>query len=372
MSKLRHPSIVQFLGICYVEGSRLPVLLMEKLQTNLDSFLETTPNIPLDTKVHLLLGTASGVVYLHAHDPPVIHRDLTARNVLIDSGFNAKIADLGVARIVTIQPGQLAATMTGGPGNNLYMPPEAVPGEGAARYSTSIDIFSFGVIELFTLIQLFPKDLKPHNYLDPRTRRLVARSEIERREDYVTQMKRDLGENHPLVGLTLDCLEYAQEDRPSAEDVLRRLEQVERTLPRTCAEPKLELIQRVAYNQRQLADKETQLVDKERQLADTQRQLAEKNAQITQQQTQNEQLQVAIHRLQAEKTEQVRGLEELTTLQQQQLETQHRQIDELARELQQVRLQPSGADVLRPQPQAQVSTFIHIHDLKHIIILCVC
>ena len=185
MSQLRHPHIVQFLGVAYLPGSPIPVLLMEKLQTSLDNLLETSPNIPLDVKVHLLTGTARGVVYLHSHSPPIAHRDLTARNILIDSGLIAKIGDLGVARMVNIQPGQLAATMTAGPGNNLYMPPETVQEEGATRYNTAIDIFSFGVVSLFTLTQTFPNDLKPATYPDPVTRRVVGRTEIERRQDYI-------------------------------------------------------------------------------------------------------------------------------------------------------------------------------------------
>ena len=174
MSQLRHPHIVQFLGVCYLPGSPIPALLMEKLLTSLDNLLETSPNIPLDVKLYLLMGTGRGVVYLHSHTPPIAHRDLTARNILIDSGLTAKIADLGVARMVNIRPGQLAVTMTAGPGNNLYMPPETVQEEGATRYNTSIDIFSFGVVSLFTLTQTFPKDLKPATYLDQTTRRLVA------------------------------------------------------------------------------------------------------------------------------------------------------------------------------------------------------
>ena len=45
MSQLRHPHIVQFLGVAYLPGSPIPVLLMEKLQTSLDNLLETSPNI---------------------------------------------------------------------------------------------------------------------------------------------------------------------------------------------------------------------------------------------------------------------------------------------------------------------------------------
>ena len=278
---------------------------MEKLQTSLHTLLETSPNIPLDVKVHLLTGTAQGVVYLHSHTPPIAHRDLTARNILIDSGLAAKIADLGVARMVNIQPGQLAATMTAGPGNNLYMPPETVQEEGATRYNSAIDIFSFGVVSLFTLTQTFPKDLKPPNYHDPRTRRIVGRSEIDRREHYIQSMQAALGETHPLVKLTLDCLEYLPDDRPSAMEVLRRLKEVGRTVPRNCTETKLELIQQIdgkddlitrkeeevrakdvliqqiqVEHQQQLTECQVQLREKEEKLSEKDRQLLDKDAQI--------------------------------------------------------------------------------------------
>ena len=96
-SKLRHPHIVQFLGVCHFPGSRLPSLVMERLETNLHEMLETTPNLPLDIKRSILLDVARGLLYLHSQSPPIIHRDLTARNVLLNSAMVAKIADLGVA-----------------------------------------------------------------------------------------------------------------------------------------------------------------------------------------------------------------------------------------------------------------------------------
>ena len=336
MSQLRHPHIVQFLGVAYLPGSPIPVLLMEKLQTSLDNLLETSPNIPLDVKVHLLTGTARGVVYLHSHTPPIAHRDLTARNILIDSGLIAKIADLGVARMVNIQPGQLAATMTAGPGNNLYMPPETVQEEGATRYNTAIDIFSFGVVSLFTLTQTFPKDLKPPNYRDPVTRRVLGRTEIERREHYIQPMQAALGETHPLVKLTLDCLGYDPEDRPSAVEVLRRLEEVGQTVPGNCTETKLELIQQIGdlitrkeeeirekevliqqiqlEHQRQLTECQAQLREKEENLSEkeeevrlSQRQLSEKDRQLLDKDAQIKRLQVTVDHLQL--SGQLRSLE---------------------------------------------------------------
>ena len=334
MSQLRHPHIVQFLGVAYLPGSPIPVLLMEKLQTSLDNLLETSPNIPLDVKVYLLTGTAQGVVYLHSSYPPIAHRDLTARNILIDSGLTAKIADLGVARMVNIQPGQLAATMTAGPGNNLYMPPETVQEEGATRYNTAIDIFSFGVVSLFTLTQTFPKDLKPATYRDPRTRRIVGRSEIERREHYIQPMQAALGETHPLVKLTLDCLEYDPEDRPSAVDVLRRLEEVGRTVPQNCTETKLELTQQIQQKQ----------VEHQRQISElqaaSQSQISRLQADNARLQSENQEQQQQIDRLKTESQEQVHELEELTSLQQQQLEVQRREIEQLSSQLRSLELQP--------------------------------
>ena len=337
MSQLRHPHIVQFLGVAYLPGSPIPVLLMEKLQTSLDNLLETSPNIPLDVKVHLLTGTAQGVVYLHSHTPPIAHRDLTARNILIDSGLTAKIADLGVARMVNIQPGQLAATMTAGPGNNLYMPPETVQEEGATRYNTAIDIFSFGVVSLFTLTQTFPKDLKPPNYRDPTTRKLVARSEIERCEHYIQPMQATLGEAHPLVRLTLDCLEYNPEDRPSAVDVLGRLEEVGRTVPQSYTETKLELIQRNADLVAQQEEIGQIRAEHQRQLLEKESQLAEKDAQLVRLQAEK----------QEEKLEQVHGLEELTSLKQE--ETQ-----QLSGHLESLKLAPQEEGVTARFHRAKV------------------
>ena len=363
MSQLRHPHIVQFLGVCYLPGAQLSVLLMEKLQTSLDNLLETSPNIPIDLKVHLLTGTGRGVVYLHSRTPPIAHRDLSAKNVLVDNGLNAKIADLGVSRIVNIQPGRLAASMTQMPGTGVYMPPEAAQEEGVTRYNTAIDIFSFGVVSLFTLTQTFPKDLKPATYRDPATRRLVARSEIERREHYIQPAKAALGETHPLVQLTLNCLEFDQEDRPSAVVVLRGLEEVGTTLPQNCTQTKLELIQQVAVKEEKIQQVAERVADEKQAQIDAIKvlhleEIEQRDVVINQLQRENfemsgqvnhilhqisvkdTRLQATIDRLQAEKREQVRGLEELTTLQQEQLDAQRREIYRLSSSVGSLQIQP--------------------------------
>ena len=228
MSSLRHPHVVQFLGVCFLPSSRLPVLVMEKLAVSLHELLETTPNIPLATKRSVLHDVVRGLVYLHSHAPPIIHRDLTANNVLLNSGMVAKLADLGVARIVHVCPGQLAVSLTQAPGTIVYMPPEAL--EPDANYDTKLDIFSFGNLALFTLTQVFPV-LKAPTYIDRTTRRRIARSEIERRIDYIQQIRDTLGEQHVVVRIIEHCLQDLPEDRPSIEEVIQQLVEAKTQIP---------------------------------------------------------------------------------------------------------------------------------------------
>ena len=154
MAEMRHPHIVQFLGLCYLEGSTLPVLVMERLERSLDELLEASPGLPLPLKQSLLADVALGLLYLHTHNPPIVHRDLSARNVLLTSSLEAKIGDLGNARIINLQPGQLAR-LTCVPGTLSYMPPEAFG--DCPQYGPQLDIFSFGHLALFTFTQVRKK-----------------------------------------------------------------------------------------------------------------------------------------------------------------------------------------------------------------------
>ena len=161
MAEIRHPHVVQFLGLCYLEGSALPVLVMERLENSLDNLLESSPSLPLTLKRSLLADVAQGLLYLHTCSSPIVHRDLSARNVLLTSSLVAKISDLGNARIVNLQPGQLAKTLTRVPGAQVYMPPESF--DQKSQYGPQLDIFSFGHLALFTLTQVRKEVVKVRN-----------------------------------------------------------------------------------------------------------------------------------------------------------------------------------------------------------------
>ena len=253
MSTMRHPHIVQFLGVCFLDGSRLPALVMERLLTSLHDLLEpegapqreTKPYFPLRLKCSILYNVACGLAFLHGLNPPVIHRDLSARNVLVNSAMVAKIADLGMARIL---PGLRVTTMTKAPGAGIYMPPEALEAksedeENSSRYYVTVDIFSLGVVAIFTVSQTFPCNLLAPTYTNT-SRLLVARTELERRETYMRKVSSQLPENHPLIEMIEQCLKNSPVDRPSIQQVVQLLDQARAEIGANESDlNKLELVQ---------------------------------------------------------------------------------------------------------------------------------
>ena len=243
MSTLRHPHIVQFLGVCFFPDSRLPALVMERLLTSLHDLLvpETQPPrgapnplsfFTMDLKCSVLQDVANGLAYLHERPSPIIHRDLSARNVLLSTDMVAKIADLGVARIV---PHRAAATMTKGPGALPYMPPEAIAPSTTntemSKYDPNIDVFSFGVVTIFTIGGVFPCDPVAQAYVNETSGLLVARTELQRRSVYMRDVNAQLracGQlrgDHPLIRLIQQCLQNIPSKRPGIREVLRLLEE---------------------------------------------------------------------------------------------------------------------------------------------------
>ena len=148
-SNLRHPNIVQFLGIWQsVPESSLPALVTELMDTSLHKFLVDPAMkgaVPMSYKKSILEDVTKGLIYLHKKG--IVHRDLTANNVLLTSSLVAKISDLGNSRFL---PKEDFAKLTSRPGTIVYMPPEAFTKD----YSHKLDIFSFGHLILFTMIQV--------------------------------------------------------------------------------------------------------------------------------------------------------------------------------------------------------------------------
>lgn len=211
MSKIRHPRIVLFMGLCFFDDSPYPMLVMEKVDVNLETILETRKNIPLPLTLRILQDVAEGLIHMHGQNPPIIHRDLTARNVLVNrASMRAKIADLGNA-LCMVDRNKLTNHLSQAPGTFPYMPPEALLNEPS--YDSMLDMFSFGHLALFAVIQEFPKDILPPTYYDESLNELKARSEVERRDKYIKKLYAKLTNAHVVTKMILQCLHNMPQKR---------------------------------------------------------------------------------------------------------------------------------------------------------------
>ncbi|XP_064400202.1 uncharacterized protein LOC135346500 isoform X3 [Halichondria panicea] len=224
MSQMHHPNIVHFYGLAFLDDSFSPVLVMERLDKSLDDFLETIPakEVSLFLRLSILYDVAKGLVFLHSYQPPIIHRDLTAQNILLTSTTQAKIADLGNFHI--IDPETVARHLSQTPGTLDYMPPEA---NGApAIYDTGLDIFSFGHMSLFVFGHQFPSPLLHSTYSDPNSHppnKLCARSEVERRITYFEEIEKMKAIPSEVIGMVKLCLDNMPECRPTSKKMSEML-----------------------------------------------------------------------------------------------------------------------------------------------------
>jgi len=95
-------------------------MVMEKMQHSLRSLVENYNNIPLNVKLSVLDEVCLGLRYLHRKAPLIVHRDLTPNNILLGRSLEARITDLGVAKVVETDSNR---TMTKILGTPVFMPP---------------------------------------------------------------------------------------------------------------------------------------------------------------------------------------------------------------------------------------------------------
>ena len=216
LSQLKHPNVVGFVGVhCGCDKNNIS-LIMERLHCDLADFVKKNPDTPLSDRIHILYDVSKGLDYLHSQSPPLIHRDLTAPNILLTEDHIAKIGDLGMSRFVDPL---LVTRLTTNPGNVLYMPPECRVKD--PRYTIKLDIFSFGNLIIHTITGVLPRvyDI-PSDDPNERTYWREGKLELMKRDDAV---HRQMGHIHCLYPLTALCLHDSPKQRPPVGEIRRSL-----------------------------------------------------------------------------------------------------------------------------------------------------
>ena len=206
---LRHPNIVGLLG-CALDPGRGEVCALLELcaRGTLEQLLDSAPKLTWSAhKLPIATGVARAMAYLHAQSPPVIHRDLKPPNVLIDDGYNAKLADFGLSREATED-----ATMSTA-GSPLFSAPELLRHE---RYDEQVDVWSYACLL---------ESLATHK----QTYRDAPLPELQPRPAMIAEgrLRPQLPDGFFLTPLLDECAAPSALDRPRFESVVETLTRAE-------------------------------------------------------------------------------------------------------------------------------------------------
>jgi len=147
LRQLRHPNVLQVLG-----ASMDPACIVTEFMPRGNLFnIIHDKNIDLQWSMvrKITLDICKGMSYLHGCTPPLIHRDLKPHNLLVDDNWRVKVCDFGLSKFVEPQHEMTAC------GTPAYAAPEVLRN---SVYSTSADVYSFGIVfwELLTRETLYP------------------------------------------------------------------------------------------------------------------------------------------------------------------------------------------------------------------------
>ncbi|KAL5807667.1 hypothetical protein ACOSQ3_028358 [Xanthoceras sorbifolium] len=229
LSRLHHRNLVSLVGYCDEEAEQM--LVYEFMpHGSLQDILNARLKDPLSfsMRLHIALGSAKGILYLHTEaDPPIIHRDIKANNILLDFKFTAKVSDFGISRLAPVpnvrgDVGHVSTVVRGTPG---YLDPEYFLTHQLTEKS---DVYSLGIVFLELLTGMQPIS---------RGRNIVREVNAACRSGLMFSIiDKSMGPYSPeclkrFMTLAVKCCEDDREARPSMLEVVRELENISSLLP---------------------------------------------------------------------------------------------------------------------------------------------
>ena len=204
MAQVRHPNLVMLIGAVFDDPRHKgPLIITELLDCDMRSAYEED-NLDRHCRLPLLRNIATALNYLHSRKQPIIHRDISSANVMLEASVNgkwkrAKLGDFGSAKLTS-------RATTPAPGAAIYSAPETLPAT-KGKQTTKVDVYSFGVLFCEVLLARLPPDL------DPTT---------EDFSHFISDLKRLEGKDIHHTAHT--CTNKNPKKRPTMKDVLQDID----------------------------------------------------------------------------------------------------------------------------------------------------
>ncbi|CAL4979963.1 unnamed protein product [Urochloa decumbens] len=249
LSRVHHQNVVKLVGYCYElrkkyvthNGQLILATVMERILCfeymqggTLDKHIkDDSCDLDWPTCYEIIRGTCEGIYHLHtAYEKPIFHLDLKPANILLDKNKKAKIADLGLSKLVASTQTHKTETVKGTQG---YMPPEYVD---SGSVSKKFDVFSLGVI----IMKLMDGNMGRTRHSEMGNEKFIEHV----CENWNKRLQEKRG--HPsnkieslrvkkYVEIAIRCVVPERKERPSIKDVVDEMEQLEAEIKKMSLAP---------------------------------------------------------------------------------------------------------------------------------------
>lgn len=227
ISRVHHRHLVSLVGYCIAGSQRLLVYEFvpnDTLEHHLHG--KGQPNMQWPTRLKIAIGAARGLAYLHEDCyPKIIHRDIKASNILLDSNFEAKVADFGLAKLASEGFTHVSTRVMGTFG---YLAPEYA---SSGKLTDRSDVFSFGVMLLELITGRRPVDTTPSfaedslvDWARPLLARAMEDGNLDALVDPRIQNNYNLNEMMRVVACAASSVRHSARRRPRMGQIVRVLE----------------------------------------------------------------------------------------------------------------------------------------------------
>ncbi|KAL7240982.1 hypothetical protein ACSBR2_006582 [Camellia fascicularis] len=228
LSRLDHPNLVSLIGYC-ADGKHRFLVYEYMHNGNLEDHLNGIGEVKIEwpSRLKVALGAARGLAYLHSGSAigiPIVHRDFKSTNILLNTNFEAKISDFGLAKLMP--EGQETCTTARVLGTFGYFDPEYT---STGKLTLQSDVYAFGVVLLELLTGRRAVDLNQ----GPNDQNLVlqVRDILNKKKKLRTVIDPEMSRSSytmesiaMFANLASRCVRIESNERPSTEECEKELQ----------------------------------------------------------------------------------------------------------------------------------------------------